>query len=154
MHSQIVYVCPACYYNLEELHRVYRKLTRDVSMLVANAVVSTRLDYCSSLFYQITYANINRNKGIRNAICRTWCTLNTFSHVTVFLNKQQWLPSEYLTLFLKCNLVTYKTINRKQPPYPLSLYLTYCGLTWSISFSVLRPHPDPISLQFFSSKPV
>ena len=44
-------VCKSCFVKLRDFRHVRRFLTHDVSVLVANALVSSRLDYCNSLFH-------------------------------------------------------------------------------------------------------
>ena len=39
------------YYHLQELRRVRRYLNHDTTVKVVNALVSSLLDYCNSLFY-------------------------------------------------------------------------------------------------------
>ena len=43
-------VCKSCFAQLRDFRHVRRFLNHDTSVLVANALVSSRLDYCSSLF--------------------------------------------------------------------------------------------------------
>ena len=43
-------VCKSSFVKLHDFRHVRQFLTDDVSVLVANALVSSRLDYCNSLF--------------------------------------------------------------------------------------------------------
>ena len=78
----------------------------ETAVKVANALVSSRLDYCNSPFYHTKKAYTVRLQRAQNALCRTVCKLNKFRHVTPFLHKLHWLPIHYHTLF-KYNLLTY-----------------------------------------------
>ena len=44
-------LCRISYYNLQELQRVRRYLNHETAVKVANALVSSCLDYCNSLLY-------------------------------------------------------------------------------------------------------
>ena len=44
-------LCCICYYHLWELRRVHRYLNYKTAVKVANALVSSRLDYYNSLLY-------------------------------------------------------------------------------------------------------
>ena len=45
--------CPSCFVQPCDFRHVRRFLTHDASVLVANAHVSSRLDYCNSLFRKL-----------------------------------------------------------------------------------------------------
>ena len=104
------------YYHLRELRRVRRYLNHETAVNVANALVSSRLDYCNSLLYNTKKAYTSRLQRVQNALCRTVCKLNKYCHVTPFLHKLHWLPIHYRILF-KYNLLIYKAIHLSQPPY-------------------------------------
>ena len=137
--SHITSVCRACYYHLHDLHRIRKYLTLETAVLVANAMVSSRLDYCNSLLYGISKANITKLQRVQNALCHTVYKLNRLSHVSTCLNKLHWLPIEQRILF-KYNLLLFKAIKFNQPPY-LSFLIRSSSLTWGIAYP--SPHTDP-----------
>ena len=47
-------VIKSCFISLRDLHRIRRFLSVDTSVLIANALVSSRLDYCNSLFRSLS----------------------------------------------------------------------------------------------------
>ena len=100
--------------------RVRRYLNHETAVKVANARVSSCLDYCNSLLYNTKKAYITRLLRVQNALCCTVFKLNKYCHVTPFLHKLHWLPIHYRILF-KYNLLTYKAIHFSQPPYISSL---------------------------------
>ena len=42
--------CKACFLQMRDLRRIRKYLTPEVALFAANALVSSRLDYCNSLF--------------------------------------------------------------------------------------------------------
>ena len=112
-------------------------------MKVANALVSSRLDYCNSLLYNTKKAYISRLQRVQNALCRTVWKLNKFSHVTPFLHKLHWLPIHYRILF-KYNLLTHKAIHFRQPPY-LSSLIRWSDLTRGSRLSISSYKPNKCS---------
>ena len=100
-------LCCICYYHFQELQRVRRYLNHETAVKVANALVSSRLDYCNSLLYHTKKAYTVRLQRVQNVLCCTVCKLNNFSHVRPFLHKLHWLAIHYRILF-KYNLLTYK----------------------------------------------
>ena len=51
MQRHVANLCRISYYHLRELRRVRRYLNHETAVKVANALVSSRLDYCNSLLY-------------------------------------------------------------------------------------------------------
>ena len=51
MQRHVANLCRISYYYLRELRRVRRYLNHETAVKVANALVSSRLDYCNSLLY-------------------------------------------------------------------------------------------------------
>ena len=48
--SHISAVCRSCFYHMRDLRRIHGHLDLDSAKLLATALVSSRLDYCNSLF--------------------------------------------------------------------------------------------------------
>ena len=60
----------SCFVKLRDFGHVRRFLTHDVSVLVANALVSSHLDYCNSLFRSL-YANYSASKIVQLELYQT-----------------------------------------------------------------------------------
>ena len=128
MQRHMANLCHICCYHLRGLQRVRRYLNHETAVKVANAVVSSHLDYCNLLLYHTKEAYTVRLQRVQNALCHTVCKLNKFSHVTPFLHKLHWLHIHYCILF-KYNLLTYnKAIHFSQTPY-LSSLIRWSDLT-------------------------
>ena len=123
--NHITNMCRACYYHLKDLRRIRKFLSVETAALLANSMISSRLDYCNSLLYGISKYNVAKLQKIQNALCRIVFRLDRTSHVTPFLQKLHWLPITYRILF-KYNLITFKAINFSQPIYLSSLIKTSC----------------------------
>ena len=54
--------------------------------MVSNALVSSRLDYCKSLFCSLSSKNITRLQNIHNCLARFVSGASRFSHVTPILS--------------------------------------------------------------------
>ena len=106
-------MCRTCYYHLKDLRRICKFLSVDTAALLANSMISSRLDYCNSLLYGISKYNVAKLQKIQNALCRIVFRLDRTSHVTPFLQKLHWLPITYHILF-KYNLITFKAIKFSQ----------------------------------------
>ena len=93
-------------------------------MLLANALVSSRLDYCNSLFLLLTDFELRRLQLVQNALCRVVTRSSKFSHITPQLKKLHWLPVRYMVQF-KIGLITYKILNQGQLVYLRELIHSY-----------------------------
>ena len=67
--------------------------------MVANALVSTRLDYCNSLFHSFSYKKITRLQNIQNYLPHFVSGASRFSHVTLTLKSLHWLPIKQRIIF-------------------------------------------------------
>ena len=85
-------VIKSCFANLRDLHRIRCFLSYDVSVMVANALVSSCLDYCNSLFCSLASKNITSFQNIQNCLARFVSGASRFSHVTPVLKSFHWLP--------------------------------------------------------------
>ena len=57
MQRHVANLCHTCYDHLWELQRVRRYLNHETAVKVANALVSSHLDYCNSLLYNTKKAH-------------------------------------------------------------------------------------------------
>ena len=74
-------------------------LSHDVSVMVLNALVSSYLDYCNSLFRSLSSKNITRLQNIQNCLARFISGASRFSHVTPTLKSLHWLPVKQQIIF-------------------------------------------------------
>ena len=101
---------------MRDLRRIRRHLDLDSAILLATALVSSRLDYCNSLLYGIADIDLTRLQRVQNQLARLVTKSPTFTHSLPLLPSLHWLPVRFRILF-KINLLTYKTLREKQPVY-------------------------------------
>ena len=92
--------------KLRDFRHVRRFLTHDVSVLVANALVSSRLDYCNSLFRSLSKFNLCKLQCIQNGAARIVSNTSRFTSITPVLKKLHWLPVEQCMVFKTAYLFT------------------------------------------------
>ena len=73
-------VCHACYYHFRDLQHICEFLTVDTAVLVANTMVSSRLDNCKSLLYGISKVNVANLQTVQNALCHIVFRLDKSGH--------------------------------------------------------------------------
>ena len=91
--------------KLRDFRYVRRFLTHDVSVCVANALVSSRLDYCNSLFRSLSKFNLCKLQCIQNSAARILSNTSRYTSITSMLKKLYWLPVEQRMVFMTATLV-------------------------------------------------
>ena len=108
--------------HARDLYRIRPLLDLNTSVLLANALVSSRLDYCNSLFLSLTDFELRRLQLVQNSAGLSLVPLNTL--ITPQLKKLHWLPVKY-RVQVKIDLITYKILNQGQPVYLRELIHPY-----------------------------
>ena len=98
-------VCKSCFVKLRDFRHVRRFLIHDVAVLVANALVSSRLDYCNSLFRSLSKFNLRKLQCIQNSAARIVSNTSRYTSITPVLKKLHWLPVEQRIMFISATLV-------------------------------------------------
>lgn len=114
----ITQVSRSCMYHIRDLARLRPHLNHDVAVLLANALVGSKLDYCNSLLYNLPKKVIKPLQRAQNILARI-VTRNSRS--TPASKSLHWLPVEHRISF-KWNLLTYKALETGKPAY-LKSYL-------------------------------
>ena len=136
--------CKACFLQMRDLRRIRKYLTSEVAVLAANALVSSRLDYCNSLFRGLSGFNQHKLQSIQNTLARIVTNHRKYAHVTPILQKLHWLPVKYRCIFKTATLV-YKFLHSGSPSY-FEPFLSFS----SCPYSTRHSHPDR---QYSSSFP-
>ncbi len=76
--KQINSVVRSCFFNLQRLAKVKTLLSTQTFEKVINAFVTSRLDYCNSLYYGISQSSMERLQLVKNAACVNSSTLLPF----------------------------------------------------------------------------
>ena len=122
--------------SMRDLHRIRKYLTSEVAVLAANALVSSRLDYCNSLFRGLSGFNQHKLQSIQNTLARIVTNHRKYAHVTPILQKLHWLPVKYRCIFKTATLV-YKFLHSGSPSY-FEPFLSFS----SCPYSTRHSHPD------------
>ena len=103
-------------YAIRDLHRLRRCLTAAVTKTIAASLVSSKLDYCNSILYNIPNCEINKVQSVQNCLARVVSRSPRFCSVTPLLKFLHWLPVQFRIKYKICTL-TYKVIHTRQPVY-------------------------------------
>ena len=98
-------VCKTCFVKVHNFRHVRRFLTHDVSVLVANAFVSSQLDYCNSLFRSLSKFNLCKLQYIQYSAARIISNTSRYTSINPVLKKLHWLSVEQRIVFKTATLV-------------------------------------------------
>ena len=109
----ILFCNTSFYYNTK---RILKHLSLKSTETLIHAFVSSRLDYCNSLLYGLSQAQIDKIQRVQNAVARLIFKQPKFSHITPVLYQLHWLTIKYRIEF-KILLFIYKAIHGMAPDY-------------------------------------
>ena len=121
--SHISTICSSCIYHIRDLRRICRHLGLDSAKLLANALVSSCLDYCNSLLSGVAESDLTKLQHILNRLARVVTKSPPFTRSVPLLRSLHWLPIKYRVHFKIC-LLTYRALYKKQPVYLRSVIAT------------------------------
>ena len=103
-------------YHLKNISKLRPTLTLPDAEKLVHAFISSRLDYCNSLFTGITGRNIQKLQYIQNSAARILMRVRKYDHITPILHLLHWLPVSF-RIDYKVLLLTHQCINGHAPPY-------------------------------------
>ena len=63
-------VCQSSYHQIRQLRQIRHVLDRNSAILLANSLVSSKLDYCNSLLYNLPQKSIKQLQLVQNSLVR------------------------------------------------------------------------------------
>ena len=114
--SHVSSICKSCFVHLRDFKRIRRYLPQKVAIKLAYALVSSRLDYCNSLFRSLSCKEVHRLQCIQNSLARIVTHTSKYSHITPVLYSLHWLPIEQRSIF-KTLTIIYKFLQTGLPKY-------------------------------------
>ena len=115
-HDQIKQVCKSSFYFIRNIAKIRNYLTDSATESVVHAFITSKLDYCNSLYYGLPKYLLKRLQCIQNSAARLVVQARKFDHVTPVLIKLHWLPVCFRIMF-KILLMVYKCLHDMAPPY-------------------------------------
>jgi hypothetical protein len=114
-------VCQSSFFHIRQLRQIRPCLDQNSATILANSLVSTKLDYCNSLYYGLPASSIKRLQLVQNTLARVVVTsVKRRHHISPILKKLHWLPVNQRITY-KIATIIYKTLQNKQPSYLFDL---------------------------------
>ena len=117
LKNHISNVCQSSFYHIRQLRQIRPCLDLNSTTIIANSLVSTKLDYCNSLYYGLPESSITRLQRVQNSLARVvHPSVKRHHHISPVLKKLHWLPI-HQRIIHKIATITYKTLHNHQPSY-------------------------------------
>ena len=76
MSTHVTKICNAPFYDLHNIRRIKKYLSRDSLLTLIHAFITSRLDYCNGLLHGLPNSQI----AVEIATCAEWLNYVTFNH--------------------------------------------------------------------------
>ena len=116
LDRQISTLSKTCFFQLRQLRTISKHLDRSTLHSLLQAFVSTRLDYCNSLYFGLSASRLDKLQRIQNSAARLSSHTSKFDHITPILQDLHWLPVSKRIEF-KVAVLTYKSLHHLAPDY-------------------------------------
>ncbi len=118
--NQIKSVVKSSFYQLRMISRLKPILSFKDLETVIHAFITSRLDYCNSLYVGICQRHLSRLQIVQNAAARLLTGMKKRDHITPVLSSLHWLPVQYRIDF-KILLMVFKALHNMSPSYITNL---------------------------------
>ena len=98
------------------LFKIRKYLTDEATSKVVHAFVTTKLDYCSHLYFDLSKYQVNKMLRVQNTVAQLVTHSSKYDHITPLLQQLHWLPVLYCVVF-KILLLVYKAHHGLCPGY-------------------------------------
>ena len=128
--AHIKRVVQTCFYQLRNISKIKPFLSRPNLEKLIHAFITSRLDFCNSLYSGVTQKTLSRLQLVQNAAARLLTNTKKRDHITPILASLHWLPVAFRVDF-KVLLISFKAQRGLAPSYISELLSPYdppCGL--------------------------
>ncbi|XP_039901842.1 uncharacterized protein LOC120742540 [Simochromis diagramma] len=113
-----------CFFHLGNISKLRSIVSTSELEMIIHAFISTRLDYCNSLFTCLNMKGLARLQVVQNSAARLLTRSNKGAHMTPVLKSLHWLPIRFRFHF-KILVLTFRALQRQAPPYIADLIHTH-----------------------------
>ena len=124
MKKQIAETCKSGFFHIRNIARIKRHLPFESNQVLIHAFVTSKLDYCNSLYYGLPDYLIQKLRYVQNSAARLLTGSRKHDQITPILKELHWLPIQQRIIY-KILTLTYKTLNSDAPMYLKDLLQRY-----------------------------
>ena len=118
------YVYKYIIFQLSKIASIRKYINEDIAKTLVTSLILSRLDYCNSLFCNMTNENVEKLQLLQNHAARLIFGAKKRDHITPLLMKLHWLPI-YYRINYKIALLCFKCLNKTAPIYLQNLIQIY-----------------------------
>ena len=104
------------FFILRNLRHIRHNFTRSGFESLIHAFITSKIDYCNSLYVNLPESTLKMLRSIQNFAARLLCRRSLYCRITPVLKELHWLPIS-LRIEFKVLLITYKAVHLFVPPY-------------------------------------
>ena len=116
LKSHIGNICKSSCYQLRCIGAIRKHLTRDACLTLIHSFITSKIDYCNSLYFGLPEYQLKRLQSIINSAARIVSLLPKSCHITPVLRNLHWLPI-HKRIEYKILLLVYKCLHGLAPAY-------------------------------------
>ena len=124
MKPHISNVIRSSSFQLRNISRIRKYLSRDATEQIIHSFITSRLDNNNALLYGLPANQLYRLQKIQNTAARILTFSRKSCHITPILKELHWLPINQRIIF-KLLLIVYKCTNNVAPSYVTELLSKY-----------------------------
>ena len=124
MERHVNSVCRAAYAQLRAINKVKRCIDRQSLEIVIHSFITSKLDFCNSIFAGINKSLILKLQRIQNTAARILTGTKKHDHITPVLRSLHWLPVAQRVHY-KLLLFVFKCLHNMAPDYLKELVCRY-----------------------------
>ena len=124
MEAQINAVCKRAFWEIRKIGRIRPYLDDKSTAALVHSFVSSRLDYCNSLYHGLPKKQLNKLQRVLNCAARIVGKVKKCEHITPTLARLHWLPIPQRIVY-KVILLTFKALHGLAPEYLAELISVY-----------------------------
>ena len=113
-HDHISGICRSTHFHLRSSGRIWNILTFDATAQLIHALITTRLDFCNSILYNLPNNKIKRLQRIQNQAARMLKRIPRRNRITPVLRELHWLKIHDRIIF-NILISTHKAVNNTAP---------------------------------------
>ena len=124
LNAHVNNICKTAHYTIRSISRIQKYLSQKDCEKLIHAFVTSRLDSCNSILYDLPEYSLSKLQRIQNTAARLVFKTKKSDHITPVLAALHWLPIKYIIVF-KILLITFKALNGLAPNYICELLHQY-----------------------------
>ena len=144
-------VCKSAFYHLRTISRIRKYLSTQTTEILIHAFVTSKLDHCNSLLYNVPKNVIKKLQSVQNAAARLITSSRKCDHITPILFDHHWLPVSERIKF-QILLLNFKALHQQSPTYNQDLITRYLPSRSLRSSSTLSLNPVSFNLKTYGSR--